>query len=84
VATDQEDMSTEDEQRVPPDEVIWKARLLPEGGSVAVIDGDFASDERVPGNAVRGAWEVLPGGTLSGVFHVNPGFDPNHARPRGG
>lgn len=55
--------------------LVEQARQFP-GGWVYEIDGDFAADEGVPPEAIRGVWSVLGDGTLSGDFEPNPGYRP--------
>ena len=59
--------------RKPSPELVEQARQVP-GGWVYEIDGSFGPNEAVPSEAIRGAWAVLPDGTLSGHFEPNPGY----------
>lgn len=44
------------------------------GGWVYEIEGEFGPDDRIPGSAVRRAWEVDRGGKLTGRYAENPRF----------
>jgi hypothetical protein len=54
-------------------EVIEAARKNP-GGWVYKIEGTFGPDERVPPEAVVGAWKVDDLGNLTGEFLSNPKY----------
>jgi len=40
------------------------------------IDWDYRPDQRVPAEAIRGAWEVDGEGKLTGVYDRNPRYRP--------
>ena len=67
------------EQIEPTEALLAQARLM-KGGWVYVIDGDYG-DYAVPPQAIRGAWEVLLDGNLSGYYLANPNFDPSRPEP---
>jgi hypothetical protein len=60
-----------DQGRVPPAELVAEARKVP-GGWVYEIDGEFGAHERVPPEAIAGAWAVDESGRLTGEFVPNP------------
>jgi hypothetical protein len=63
------------ERRVPPPEALEQAARFP-GGWVYEIDGSNGPEDAVPPEAIRGAWQVRPDGTLPGEFKPNPGRRP--------
>jgi hypothetical protein len=63
------------ERRVPPPQAIQRAARVP-GGWVYEINGSYGPDDPVPPERIRGAWRVLPDGTLSGEFAPNPRYRP--------
>jgi hypothetical protein len=64
-------MSTE--QIVPEPAEIEEAKAIP-GGWVYRIKGQFADDERVPREAIVGAWRVGQDGQIIGEFVPNPNY----------
>jgi hypothetical protein len=60
-----------DQDRVPSAELVAEARKVP-GGWVYEIDGEFGVQERVPPEAIVGAWAVDESGRLTGEFVPNP------------
>ena len=57
--------------------LIDEAKRTPNGW-VYEIDGEFGLNERVPPEAIRGAWPVGPDGVITGEFVPNPAFRPSH------
>ena len=62
-------------QRPPPQWAIQEAKRVPDGW-VYEIDGEFGVSERVPPEAIQGAWPVGPDGVINGEFMPNPRFRP--------
>lgn len=53
------------------------------GGYVYRIAGDFPPSERIPPQAIVGAWKVDAQGEIVGEFISNPNYDPMlHPAPR--
>lgn len=50
-------------------------------GWVYAIGGGYNSTERVPPQAIRGAWKVDANGNITGEFKPNPNYDPNFWKP---
>jgi hypothetical protein len=46
-------------------------------GRVYRIAGQFNPDERVPPEAIVGAWKVDDTGRITGEFIANPNYDPD-------
>ena len=46
------------------------------GGWVYHIRGNYGPDDRVPPEAVEGAWKVDENGKITGDFMLNPNFRP--------
>ena len=63
-------------EQVPPRWAVDEARLYPNGW-VYEIDGEFGLGERVPPEAIKGAWPVGPDGVINGDFMPNPRFRPD-------
>jgi hypothetical protein len=61
------------ERRVPPPEALEEAARVP-GGWVYEVNGRYGPDDTIPPERIRGAWRVLPDGTLSGEFEPNPRY----------
>lgn len=61
------------DSRRPSQWSIDEAKRFPNGW-VYEIDGEFGTSERVPPEAVRGAWPVGADGVISGDFVPNPKF----------
>ncbi|MEW9531129.1 hypothetical protein [Microbispora sp. NPDC049125] len=61
------------ESHKPNPELINEARRHP-GGWVYEIDGYFAPDQRVPPEAIIGAWKVDEAGNLTGEYRPNPRY----------
>lgn len=59
----------------PTEEAVKEARLHPNGW-VYVIEGGYKSDERVPPEAIVGAWKVDEYGHIVGDFVPNPNYSP--------
>ncbi len=62
-----------DERPLPGE--IEEAKLYP-NGCVCRIAGNFAPDERVPREAIIGAWNVDAHGQIVGDFVKNSNYDP--------
>ena len=60
----------------PPLWAVDEAKRVP-GGWVYEIDGEFGLSERVPPEAIRGAWPVGPDGVINGEFIPNQRFRPD-------
>lgn len=54
---------------------IEEAKRTP-GGWVYRIAGNFGPKDRIPPEAIIGAWKVDPNGNISGAFIQNKNFDP--------
>lgn len=54
---------------------IEEAKRTP-GGWVYRIAGNFGPKDRIPPEAIIGAWKVDPNGNISGAFVRNKNFDP--------
>ena len=63
------------EKPVPSQEVIEAAKDTPNGW-VYQVEGNFASHEAVPPEAIVGAWKVDEMGTIIGDFISNPNYVP--------
>ena len=63
------------DRKVPPQQAVEQAARVP-GGWVYEIYGYYRPDDRIPVEHIRGAWRVLPDGTLSGEFEPNPRYRP--------
>ncbi|HET6484327.1 MAG TPA: hypothetical protein VFG35_30375 [Actinoplanes sp.] len=61
------------EPRKPKPQLVEEARRVP-GGWVYEIDGDFHPDQRVPPEAIIGAWKVDDNGVLTGEYRPNPRY----------
>jgi hypothetical protein len=59
----------------PFSEEIEEAKHCPNGW-VYRVAGSFKSDERVPPEAIVGAWKVNTQGTIIGDFIKNENYDP--------
>lgn len=59
----------------PYSEEVVEARHHP-NGRVYRIAGDFAPSDRVPPEAIVGAWKVDAKGEITGDFINNPNYDP--------
>ncbi len=60
------------ETRTPPrDEGLVAAARANRGGWVYDLDFEYAADDSVPPEAIRGAWEVSEFGTLTGRYRPN-------------
>jgi hypothetical protein len=60
-----------------PRELLAEAQKVP-GGWVYEIEQQYASSERIPHEAIRGAWRVTEARGLDGYF-PNPGYGGSHA-----
>jgi hypothetical protein len=58
-----------------PEDAKHEAKLHP-GGYVYRIDGQFGPDERVPAEAIIGAWKVDEDGNIIEPFVQNPNYKP--------
>lgn len=59
----------------PTPEMLEEARRNPNGW-LYKIDGRFGPDERVPPEAIVGAWKVNAVGEIEGEFIPNPRYRP--------
>ena len=59
---------------IPAQGEIEQARQTP-GGWVYRIAGTFGPDDRVPPEAIMGAWKVNERGEIEGDFAKNPNYD---------
>ncbi|MEC4593236.1 MULTISPECIES: hypothetical protein [Nitrospirillum] len=57
-----------------PDEIKEAAKHP--GGWVYRIAGTFGPDERIPPEAIVGAWKVALNGKIEASFTFNPKYDP--------
>jgi hypothetical protein len=63
-------------QRITPSpDVIRQAKARPNGW-VYQIEGRFSNEQRIPPDAIIGAWEVNELGQLTGRFVDNPRYKP--------
>jgi hypothetical protein len=69
------DRSTTSETIAPHPGEIEEAKRIPNGW-VYRIAGNFKDNERVPPEAIVGAWKVDAGGKISGAFIKNDRYDP--------
>jgi hypothetical protein len=67
-------------ETVPLSGEIEEAKRTP-GGWVYRIAGNFKSNERIPPEAIVGAWKVDIKGKISGAFIKNPRYDPERWPP---
>jgi len=63
-------------ETTPHPQEIEIARERPNGW-VYRIAGRFGPGERVPPEAIVGAWKVGPDGRITGAFIVNEKYDPH-------
>lgn len=61
---------------IPDDNRLTEAARAQPGGWVYEIDFDYAADEEVPPEAIRGAWEVSARGALTGRYRGNERHRP--------
>lgn len=57
----------------PSPELIAEAKTQPNGW-VYEIKGNFGPDDRVPPEAIKGAYKVGPDGKLTGEYKPNPNY----------
>jgi hypothetical protein len=65
----------------PTPEARDEAKRNP-GGWVYAIEGDYTPDERVPSQAIKGAWKVDDDGEITSPFIPNPNFVPGHPKQK--
>ncbi|HEY6018973.1 MAG TPA: hypothetical protein VIY48_03500 [Candidatus Paceibacterota bacterium] len=73
-------MSNNTEHEITPD-VVQAARENPNGW-VYKIEGSYGPTERVPPEAIVGAWKVDANGNLTGEFMPNPKFQHGFSKAK--
>lgn len=63
------------QKKQPSDAAVQAAKQNP-GGWVYQVDEEYATNQAVPPEAIRGAWQVDLTGNIVGEFIPNPNYKP--------